>query len=91
MVPDSRIEWECISTHPSTSPASGWTGTRITFEISERTPPSWAAPAAGATAMAAVRFRHSGWDENGEYLGFCTFAWGLVLCNLKRVCESTPG
>src|SRR5262249_21024474 len=35
-VPHQRIEWECLSTHPATSPASAWTGTRFRFDISER-------------------------------------------------------
>jgi len=88
-VPDRGVEWECISTHPESSPASGWTGTRIRFEISERKAPSWMA-AAGASKMAVLDFHHSGWDETSEYLGFCSFAWGQVLQNLKQVCES-PG
>src|SRR4029453_17402394 len=32
-VPNTRIEWECISTHPPSSPASAWTGTHFTFEM----------------------------------------------------------
>jgi uncharacterized protein YndB with AHSA1/START domain len=35
LVPSKRIEWECISTHPKTSPASAWTGTHFVFEIVE--------------------------------------------------------
>ena len=30
-VPNKRVEWECISTHPKTSPASAWTGTHFHF------------------------------------------------------------
>ena len=30
--PEKRVEWECISTHPKSSPASAWTGTHIVFE-----------------------------------------------------------
>jgi hypothetical protein len=40
LVRDTRVEWECISTHPRTSPAFGWMGTRISFEISERPLPT---------------------------------------------------
>lgn len=36
LTPDKRVEWECISTHPENSPASAWTGTRFSFDISER-------------------------------------------------------
>jgi hypothetical protein len=88
-VQDKRVEWECISTHPKSSPASAWTGTHFVFEISER---------ANRVALSGfgqdqdritiLDFRHSGWDENSEYLGYCNFAWGVVLQNLKRVCES---
>ncbi len=30
--------------------------------------------------IAILDFRHSGWDENSEYLGFCNFAWGEARC-----------
>ena len=36
MSKDKRVEWECISTHPKSSPASAWTGTHFSFDISER-------------------------------------------------------
>ena len=36
MVPNKRIEWECISTHPKSSPASAWTGTHFSFDITPR-------------------------------------------------------
>jgi hypothetical protein len=68
------VEWECISTHPKTSPAFGWTGTRISFEISERPLPTWAQAAGGPTTT--------------RVLGFCSFAWAGVLEKLKQVCES---
>jgi hypothetical protein len=89
MVQDTRVEWECISTHPKSSPASAWTGTHFSFEISER---DNVAALSGfgqdRDRIAVLDFRHSGWDENSEYFGFCNFAWGEVLHNLKRVCES---
>lgn len=88
LVPDTRVEWECISTHPKTSPAFGWTGTRISFEISERPLPTWAQAAGGPTTTRVLDFRHSGWDERSTYLGFCSFAWAGVLEKLKQVCES---
>lgn len=34
-VPNTRIEWECISTHPPSSPASAWTGTHFIFDMAE--------------------------------------------------------
>jgi uncharacterized protein YndB with AHSA1/START domain len=89
-VPGRRVEWECVSTHPPTSPASGWTGTRIAFDLSERTPPGWMVRGPGAVPMAVLDFRHSGWSDDQEYLGFCNFAWGEVLASLKRVAEGRP-
>jgi len=88
LVRDARVEWECISTHPPTSPAFGWIGTHISFEISERPLPTWAQAPDGPTTTRVLDFRHSGWDERSEYLGFCSFAWGGVLEKLKQVCES---
>src|SRR5205809_4194031 len=35
LVPNKRVEWECISFHPKSSPASAWTGTHFIFEIVE--------------------------------------------------------
>jgi hypothetical protein len=88
-VQDKRVEWECISAHPKSSPASAWTGTHFSFEFSER---DNVAALSGfgqdRDRTAVLDFRHSGWDENSEYLGYCNFAWGKVLQNLKRVCET---
>ena len=36
LIPNKRVEWECISTHPASSPASAWTGTHFIFEVAER-------------------------------------------------------
>jgi len=85
MVPDERVEWEFISTHPTMSPASAWTATRASFAITRREVPPWSP---GRVDMAILDFRHSGWDEGSEYLGFCNFAWAETLQKLKRWCES---
>src|SRR5215813_15283910 len=61
LVQGKRVEWECISAHPKTSPASAWTGTHVIFEISRRLVPPWASTKA---EVAVLTFRHSGWDEN---------------------------
>ncbi len=82
---DVRVEWECISTHPRSSPASAWTFTRITFEIARRQVPPWSAR---TTDMVVLTLRHSGWDELSEFLGFCNFQWAVALQKLKQVCES---
>jgi hypothetical protein len=85
MIPDERVEWEFVSTHRATSPASAWTGTRASFAITRREVPPWSSE---RVDMAILDFRHSGWDERSEYLGFCNFAWGETLQKLKRWCES---
>ena len=91
MVADKRVEWECISTHPQTTPAFAWTGTHVTFDIMDRQSfaPAMAAWATGIPAQAILDFRHSGWDEDSDYFGTCNFAWGAVLLNLQRVCEES--
>ena len=38
--------------------------------------------------MTTVDFRQTGYDETSRFAGFNNFAWGQVLSNLKRVCES---
>ena len=86
---DKRVEWEIISTHPKRSPASAWTGTHIIFEITERENPGrWLGISDGGLRMAVLEFRHSGWNEDSEYFGFCNFAWGETLLMLKQWCES---
>ncbi len=88
-VQNRRVEWEIISSHPKRSPASAWTGTRISFEITERENPGGRLGiSSGRPQMAVLEFRHSGWDEKSEYFGFCNFAWGETLLMLKQWCES---
>jgi hypothetical protein len=88
-IPNKRVEWEIISTHPDSSPASAWTGTRIVFEMAERdnvaTLSGFGRDGDPATVL---EFRHSGWDDGSPYLGFCNFAWGQVLRRLKESCEA---
>jgi uncharacterized protein YndB with AHSA1/START domain len=40
LVPNQRIDWECISTHPASRPASAWTGTHFIFELGEEAAPA---------------------------------------------------
>jgi hypothetical protein len=88
-VQDQRVEWEIVSTHPRRSPASAWTGTRIVFDIAERDNPGrWLGLDDRARRLTVLDFRHRGWDENSEFLGFCNFAWGETLLALKQWCES---
>jgi uncharacterized protein YndB with AHSA1/START domain len=84
---NKRIEWEIISTHPTSSPASAWTGTHIVFELSQREKPVWMSGTAGRPPTTVVEFRHEGWNEKNEYFGFCNFAWGETLVMLRQWCE----
>jgi len=78
LVREKRVEWECISTHPHTSPASAWTGTHFVFEIVEDTP-----------SRTILDFRQTGYDEASRFCGSNNFAWAQVLQNLKTVLESS--
>ena len=81
-VPGKRVEWECVSTHPKSSPASAWTGTHFIFEIAASSVPG---RNQGSTTI--LDFRHVGYDERSEFFGSNNFAWGQVLQNLKLVLE----
>lgn len=87
--PHSRIEWEIISTHPERSPASAWTGTHIIFDIATRASPGhWLGMDNAGQPMTVLNFRHAGWNEDSEFLGFCNYAWGVTLDMLRQWCES---
>jgi hypothetical protein len=51
-------------------------------------PGRWMGISDGGPHMAVLEFRHSGWNEDNEYFGFCNFAWGETLLMLKQWCES---
>ena len=89
LVPDRRVEWECISTHPKSSPASAWTGTHFIFELADR--PDIATPSGSKgdqRPSTLLDFCQIGYDERSEFLESNSAAWGQVLQNLKRVVES---
>ena len=86
LVPNKRVEWECISVHPKSSPASAWTGTHFIFELAERTDSSGAARDQVRTTT--MDFNQVGYDERSEYLESNRAAWGEVLGNLKQVVEA---
>jgi len=88
LVPDKRVEWECISTHPDSSPASAWTGTRFIFEMAERDSPAARFGCSNQERTTTLDFRQTGYDGHNEFAGFNNFAWGQVLQNLKQVVES---
>ena len=88
-MPHRRVLWECVSKHVETVPASEWTGTRCLFELCDRKDCASANArwATGIPAQTVLDFRHAGWSETADYLGFCNSAWAMVLQELKRVCE----
>ena len=91
LVPDSLVEWECISSHPAESPAHAWTGTHFVFLLSEGDSPAAVIErecGGGDRVITTVDFRQTGYDEENPFSGFNNFAWASVLANLKRVCES---
>jgi uncharacterized protein YndB with AHSA1/START domain len=88
LVPNRRVEWECVSTHPKTSPASAWTGTRFVFELAERDSPAARFGGDDSGPVTTLDFQQEGYDEQSEFAGFNNFAWAQVLQNLKQVVES---
>jgi len=76
LVPNTRVEWECISTHAASSPASAWTGTHFIFDLADR------------GHMTAVDFRQTNYDERSAFFENNKNAWWQVLQNLKRVVEA---
>src|SRR4051812_34189967 len=74
LIPNKRVQWECISRHPATSPASAWTGTHFIFALAEDAP--------GRTT---VDFQQAGYNERSEFFDSNKTAWGEVLKRLKQV------
>jgi uncharacterized protein YndB with AHSA1/START domain len=74
-VENGRIEWKCISTHPSSSPASAWMGTHFIFELTPR------------DGQTMVDFRQTEYDESSRFFAPNRDAWRSVLDNLKQVIE----
>jgi len=75
-IPDKRVEFECISHHPPSSPASVWTGTHFVFELSQD----------GDTTT--LDFRQTGYDEQSPFFAANNAAWKDLLQHLKQVVES---
>src|SRR5262245_56732274 len=90
-IPNTRVEWECISTHPMSRPASAWTGTHFIFEMAQRAEAGGSPGAVNGQARGTtLDFRQVGYDERSEFFGSNKLAWGRVLENLKRVVEARP-
>lgn len=79
LVPNNRVEWQCVSMHPASSPASVWTGTHLIFELAQRD---------AHDRTTSLDFRQTGYDERSQFFETNRTAWLQVLQNLKRVVES---
>ena len=88
LVPNKRVEWECISTHPKTSPASAWTGTHFIFEIAEHDNVVSSGSKPDQVRATTLDFCQDGYDERSEFFESNKSAWAEVLQNLKQVMES---
>ena len=88
LVPNKRVEWECISSHPKSSPASAWTGTHFIFEIVERDNVVSSGSNPNQLRATTLDSCQAGYDERSEFFGSNNLAWGEVLENLKQVVES---
>ena len=82
LVPHKRVEGECISTHPKSSPASAWSGTHFIFELAED------GDAQSTPNRTTLDFRQVGYDEQSKFFEFNKGAWGQVMQDLKRVFQS---
>jgi uncharacterized protein YndB with AHSA1/START domain len=77
LIPNKRVEWECISTHVASSPASAWTGTHFIFNLAEQ-----------SDRATAVDFEQTNYDERNKFFEANKNAWWEVLQNLRRVVEA---
>jgi uncharacterized protein YndB with AHSA1/START domain len=90
-VQNAHVEWECISTHPPSSPASAWAGTHFIWDITERdNVASLSGFGRDGDRITVLDFRQTGYDERSEFYGRNNFGWGAALMNLKQVVEQRP-
>src|SRR6266550_6058020 len=73
LVRNQRIEWECISTHPKSSPASAWTGTHFIFELG-----SSSGSGHNQDRATILEFSQAGYHEHSEFFESNKSAWGQV-------------
>ncbi len=88
LVPKKRVEWECISTHPKSSPASAWTGTHFIFQIGDADNVVSSGSKRNQVRATTLDFYQAGYNEQSEFFGSNNSAWEQVLQKLKQVVES---
>jgi uncharacterized protein YndB with AHSA1/START domain len=59
--------------------AKEWIGTALTFDLREEN---------GVTVML---FAQRGWEEQVEFMHYCSTKWGTYLLSLKSLCETGKG
>ena len=57
----------------------GWVGNTFTFVLDDH------------DGKTRVRFTHSGFPEEDDYMGICTFAWGRYMESLRQYCQTGKG
>lgn len=78
------LRWEVISRHPPQSPAAGWMGTEIRFDLARRASPGpWLGLDNPGEPMTVLDLRHLGWREDSGFLGHCSLAWAQTLLRLR--------
>lgn len=70
---DQRVVWECKEQN------SEWTGTRLSFELSED---------AGRTTLV---FRHAAWEKQTPLFAHCSMKWATFLLSLRQYVETGEG
>ena len=74
LTPGKRVVWSALE-----SPAPGWPGTTITFDLS--------AEESGTKLL----FGHIGWPSTDGAFPSCNFAWAIYLQSLKDYLETGTG
>lgn len=59
--------------------APDWIDTLITFDLEEK------------NDKIVVKFRHSGWKEQNDNFGLCSFHWALYMKSLQELVEKGTG
>ena len=88
LVPNKRVEWKCIRTHPKSRPASAWTGTYFIFLIGDADDVVSSASKRNQVRGTTLDFYQAGYNEQSEFFGSNNSAWEQVLQKLKQVVES---
>jgi uncharacterized protein YndB with AHSA1/START domain len=73
--PGRKVAWKA----PKGQGAAEWEGTEVTCTLSKDDKQTF------------VRFKHSGWRENGDFHAHCSTRWAVFLVSLKELLETGKG